>query len=288
MVKFLSDIAAFLKTAIRRTKKFFIKKKPFWVGPLVGGIIGTVGGIAGVFIGIFMGLLIQRLTEQIDDDKALFSYFENPGPAKFYEPQPGLAAFCALGIIVLYESSHSAKDYRIQDFDALPFRDPIVRSAVIHFHIDDDDIPTVESYCRIASSRFMLLNSDLLIESLKARRSKKGSLDKIGEALELMAFGEGLGEARYIRSMLDPSYQVPKQKAAAPEINPWLILGLKPGSSVQEIKSTYRKLATQFHPDQLQFLDKQRQQDAEKAFMKIKEAYRESMALMSQSMDCKS
>jgi DnaJ like chaperone protein len=275
MDKLFSGMIIFLAAFFRRIKKFFLKKKPFWFGPLAGGIIGMLGGITGMVIGIFMGLLLQKLTEQIDDDNALLSYFENPGPSRFKEPEPGLAAFCALGIIILYESSKTAKEYRIQDFDALPFKETIIRSALLHFHVDQDDISMIETYCRIASSRFMMLNSDLLTESLAARRKKKNDLGKIGEALEQMAFGEGLIEARYIRSMLDPSYQIPKSANSLSNINPWLILGLEPTASMQEIKSTYRKLATQFHPDQLQFLDKERQNDAEKAFMKIKEAYRE-------------
>lgn len=278
MDKLFSGIITFLNNVFRRIRKFLIRKKPFWFGPLAGAFIGILGGFAGVLIGIFMGLLLQTLTEQIDDDKAVLSYFENPGPVRFHEPDSGLAAFCALGLIILYESSRAAKEYQIMDFDMLPFRDPIVRNAVINFNIDRDDIPIVESYCRLASSRFMLLNSDLLAESLAARRTKKRSLAEIGEVLESMAFGEGLAEARYIRSMLDPSYQIPKPSVVSPKINPWLILGLDPSASIPEIKSTYRKLATQFHPDQLQFLDKERQADAEKAFMKIKEAYREALA----------
>ncbi len=277
MVKFFSGIKVFLKTSIRRIKKIFGKKKPFWLGPLLGGLIGILGGIAGIFIGILIGLLLQGLTDQINDDKALLSYFENPGPVRFNESEPGLAAFCALGMIILFESSQTAKEYHIHDFDALPFREAVVRSAVINFQIDSDDISSVESYCRLASSRVVLLNSDLLSESLVARRKKKGNLEKIGEALEHMAFGDGLAEARYIRSRLDPSYEIPRAASVSEDIHPWLILGLEPNATIHEIKSTYRKLATQFHPDQLQFLDKQRQLDAEKAFMKIKEAYREAL-----------
>jgi DnaJ like chaperone protein len=277
MDRFFSAPIIFFDTVISRIKKFFVKKKPFWFGPLFGGLLGIIGGLAGVFIGILLGTLLQKLTEQINDDKELLSYFENPSSVRFYEPEPGLAAFCALGIIVLYESSHSAKDYHIKDLDVLPFRSQIVRSARICFKIDEDDLSAVESYCRIAASRFMLLNSDLLAESLAARRSKKGDLDTIGAALEAMAFGSGIDEARYIRSMLDPEYQIPKAAAKSPDIDPWLILGLEPTAALHEIKSTYRKLATQFHPDQLQFLDKERQTDAEKAFMKIKEAYREAL-----------
>lgn len=274
MASFFEGFTRFFNTLFRRIKKFFVKK-PFWLAPLAGGLIGLLGGIAGVFIGILMGLLLQRLTEQIDDDKELLSYFENPGPVHFKESEPGLAAFCALGMIVLYESSRSAKDHHTEDIDVLPFTETVVRSAAGIFLLDADDISAAESYCRLASSRFMLLNSDLLAESLAARRKKKGGLEKIGAALEGMAFGSGLTEARHIRSMLDPAYSTPHLPSVPPEANPWLILGLDPAASAQEIKSTYRKLATQFHPDQLQFLDKQRQLDAENAFMKIKEAYRE-------------
>ncbi len=272
-----SGAVAFRKKWTSRVKQFLSQKKPFWIGPLLGGLAGIIGGVAGVLVGMLLGLLLQKLLEQIDTDKALLTYFESPGPVHFSEPEPGLAAFCALGVIVLFESSHAARKYQMLDFETLPFRDPIVQSAILNFKIGHDDIPAVESYCRLAASRFMLLNSDLLTESLVARRSKKGDLAEIGVSLEKMAFGEGLAEARYIRSRLDPAYQIPQPAVSSPGINPWLILGLEPTASTHEIKSTYRKLATQFHPDHLQFLDKQRQTDAEKAFMKIKEAYREAL-----------
>jgi preprotein translocase subunit Sec63 len=56
--------------------------------------------------------------------------------------------------------------------------------------------------------------------------------------------------------------------------DPWRIMGLMPGTSPEELKATYRKLAVQFHPDVLQVLGPDRQRDAARAFIKIKEAYR--------------
>src|SRR3954453_4662490 len=35
----------------------------------------------------------------------------------------------------------------------------------------------------------------------------------------------------------------------APEVDPFLTLGVPPGASLNEIKSAYRRLAKQYHPD---------------------------------------
>lgn len=261
-----------------RVKQFLRRKKPLWLGPLLGGCAGLAGGIAGVLAGILIGLLLQLLSEQINTNKAILHYFENPGPSRFREPEPGLAAFCALGLLILFESSPGSKGNHNLDFDGpVPLWDPVIRGARDLFCIDGGDLPLVESFCRLAASRAVLLNADLLAESLVSRRGSRGDCAAIGAKLETLAFGNGITEARYIRSKLDRDYRIPRALQVQGNADPWLILGLIPAASTDEIKSTYRKLATQFHPDQLQMLDKQHQQDAERAFMKIKEAYRQAM-----------
>ena len=277
MHRIFSRVRAAGKKYFSIVKKFIRGKKPLWFGPLIGGLLGLPGGLAGVIIGILLGMLIQVLTEQISTDYALINYFENPGPAKFREPGPGLAAFCGLGVIITLESSRINGIRRSLDVDALPMMEPVIRKAVLVFRLEDGDIPVAESFCKLAASRGALLNADLLAESLVARRAKKDDLPEIGAALESLAFGDGVEEARYIRSRIDPEYRIPEAAPASSAADPWLILGLNPAASTNEIKSTYRKLATQFHPDQLQFLDEPRRQDAEQAFMKIKDAYRQVM-----------
>lgn len=54
-------------------------------------------------------------------------------------------------------------------------------------------------------------------------------------------------------------------------MNPYEVLGIKPGASQEEIKSAYRKLVKQYHPDQ--YRDNPLQELAEKKLAKVNEAY---------------
>ena len=55
-------------------------------------------------------------------------------------------------------------------------------------------------------------------------------------------------------------------------MNPYEILGIKPGASQDEIKSAYRKLVKQYHPDQ--FKDNPLQDLAQQKLAEINEAYK--------------
>ena len=54
-------------------------------------------------------------------------------------------------------------------------------------------------------------------------------------------------------------------------MNPYEVLGIKPGASQEEIKSAYRKLVKQYHPDQ--YRDNPLQELAEKKLAEVNEAY---------------
>jgi len=54
-------------------------------------------------------------------------------------------------------------------------------------------------------------------------------------------------------------------------MNPYEVLGIKPGASQEEIKSAYRKLVKQYHPDQ--FTDNPLQKLAQEKLTEINEAY---------------
>jgi uncharacterized membrane protein YkvA (DUF1232 family) len=57
--------------------------------------------------------------------------------------------------------------------------------------------------------------------------------------------------------------------------NPYMVLGIAPGASREEIKSAYRRLAAKYHPDKVQHLGQEFQKLAEERFRNIQQAYDE-------------
>ena len=55
--------------------------------------------------------------------------------------------------------------------------------------------------------------------------------------------------------------------------DPYAILGIAPGATGEEIRSAYRRLAAQYHPDKVQHLGKELQELAEARFKEIQQAY---------------
>ncbi len=55
--------------------------------------------------------------------------------------------------------------------------------------------------------------------------------------------------------------------------DPYTILGIAPGASREEIKTAYRGLAAQYHPDKVQHLGEEFQKLAEARFKAIQQAY---------------
>jgi DnaJ like chaperone protein len=255
-------------------------------GPFLGGLIGLSGGVAGVLIGIILGYLVQELFSQFRSDKEALKYFENPGRSGFYEGEPGLAAFCALGILII-----------TQPPDSSPFPSPglatdgetaareVSRKAVVFFPGSQADSSLIEHFCRLAWSCRYSLNPDLLAESLMARRGSGKDLPNLGRALYELALGEkSLNLARYVRAMLDPAYNPRAEEAKedkgskVPKQDPWKVLGLAPGTPIEDVKSRFRKLAIRFHPDSLRELGEEQQETAARAFIAVKEAYQEIVA----------
>ena len=206
-------------------------------------------------------------------------YFENPGPSGFYEGEPGLAAFCALGILIIAQppdSSPFSLSVPATDGDAAAGQ--VSRKAAAFFFGGRADASLIEYFCRLAWSRRRSLNPDLLAESLIARRSAAGDQGNLGRALYELASGEkSRNLARSIRAMLDSAYNPQAEKdetPKAPEQDPWKVLGLEPGTPVKEVKSRFRKLAIRFHPDSLRDMDDRRRETSARVFMAIEEAYK--------------
>ena len=63
------------------------------------------------------------------------------------------------------------------------------------------------------------------------------------------------------------------------EYQAWIIFGVGPGSTVEEVKSAYRALARKWHPDRVHH-DERGRREAEEKLRRINRAYRTLLALM--------
>ena len=256
---------------LRRLKYRFPRRLRAFGAPVLGGLCGLIGGIPGFLIGLLLGYLLGELIVQSRSDSKILDYFENPSSQNFYEGEPGLAAWCALAVLVVSKNHHEPSFERTLK--------QVVLGACHAFTDPRSEPGLMEHFSRLAWSRKENLNSDLLAESLASRRLSKGDAGNLGRCLYALADGEkARSYAREIRLILDPFSQdnkEPERSDAESEKDPWRILGLAPGTPLRELKAHYRRLAKQFHPDELQLLDEKQRETAARAFMAIKEAYKQ-------------
>ncbi|MDR1388365.1 MAG: J domain-containing protein [Treponema sp.] len=240
-----------------------------WVA--AGGGAGYFLGIPGAAIGALLAYFLSELFFQLGTDRAVLKYIESPGSSSFYEGEPGLAAFCALGVFLLSRASP-----RVLSDEAAAVR--IAGGAVSVFPHNAAIGPLAESFCRLAFTKSDALNPDILCESLAARRHNAGDLALLAAELSSMAAGRfAKQEAFYMRQFLDPSYQPPIPEAVE---DPWKVLGVSEGAGRDEIKSAFRSLALMFHPDNQTGLSEEERKKMNDPFIKVRDAYLELMRIL--------
>ena len=261
-----------------------IARKP-WLGPSLGAATGLFGGPVFAILGLLLGYLLQQVAKQLQFDRAVLRYYENPQSGTFYETEPGMAAYCALGIIFYSSSAEAAKN------------DRALIATVAHsalkalFPAQTPDGPDtrdsqqdLESFCAIALRQRAQLNPYLLAEHLSALRLPYGDAPRIGKALGTLALGsKTLEEAEQVRSILEPLYQAGAEWQGGEgqyrlSEDPYRVLGINPGASAAEVKTIFRKLAISVHPDTIANKDADRQQKASGDFIAISNAYKEIMS----------
>jgi len=288
MVKGKSGIRLFL-TKIRIKIKAITNRCPRQLRkfekPLIGGLIGLIGGIPGFFIGLLLGYLLGELFVQTFRDKKIIEYLENPGSQQLNESEPGLAAWCALGILIAAENQADSSVDSSLDFSLDSSLDSPANSserilkqvfleACYVFNSPLLDLSQIEHFSRLAWQKKSSLNPDLLAESFIYRRAVLGDSGNLARRFNRMAVGKKAKTlAGEIILIIDPAYINDEQPGNSMPKDPWKILGLPPGTPPGEVKAHYRRLAKQFHPDNLEVLDEAQKETAARAFVAIKEAY---------------
>ena len=268
-----------LRTLINRCpRRLRVFAKPF-----LGGLIGLLGGgIPGFFIGLLLGYLLGELFGQTFKDKKIITYLKNPGSQQFNESEPGLAAWCALAVLTASENQTASSS----SLSSEKILKQVYLEACCTFNSLLLDPSQIEHYSRLAWSQRYSLNTDLLAESFASRRAPQGDARDLARRLNRLAEEKKAKIlVKEIRQITGDTFENDEDdfqnnfedafldKKTHLFKDPWKILGLPPGTPRREIKAHYRRLAKQFHPDELQVLDEKQRNTAAQAFMAIKEAY---------------
>jgi len=270
-----------LEAAARRVMRFvryLWSRRYDWQGKAVGSLIGLAGGLFGVVTGAIVGHMTDILLRQGRADRALVRYLENPGPHDIEECAPGAASFCALATLLALESKERRRRGGLLGVESIGTAALAAETAAAVFGLSREFLPALESYSRVAASMAPRLNRDLLAESLAARRAKAGDGAALAAALSSLARGAGAEElAREAAAILDPAGAARSAalRSLPREDDPWRILDLPKGASIDQVKASFRALAVRFHPDALSGLGEDREREAAAAFRKIESAYRE-------------
>ena len=142
-----------------------------------------------------------------------------------------------------------------------PMRDSQKVGFATHITPDQqEDLDAVNHSIEEARSELLWLRDQVVKERTRLDRLKREAQAIAGSQPKRQPASPGYQQAMPPRYRVDPRQQVPppgfqsdprqRGPAAMPAVdNPWVILGLRPGSSSEDIRRRYRLLSRVWHPD---------------------------------------
>ena len=242
-------------------------------GKIIGALIGSFAGPLGTILGGLIGHLFDKAQEERE-------YWQRVGGRGYAVTSDPIAqaqvnfisSLVGLSIAVANVDGHVkvSQVEEIKEFfrDNLPFSgdDQALLQKIIDETVKNRnklDIGTLCSYYRSVSTYEGRL---LLVRLLfKIARADREGITKSEEVL--------ISQIAYLLGLDEATYGSIKAEFYRDEERVYRILGVDKNASIEEIKSAYRKLASQYHPDKVANLGDEFVQLAEEKFKVIQDAY---------------
>lgn len=242
----------------------------FW-GKLAGLLIGSLAGIYGAVLGLLIGHLVDEILAERRRRNETVAFLRGaPGDGSAAAESQlvaivGMAfAIARLGGAPTVAQIEHIRRLLDRRFDLSKRERYLVRSAIREAFRRPEAVDPVG----LAASHQWNRELALFLVSLLVRiaMDDQTGLSPEREAVILRICETiGVSEADFVDLSGPESESVDES---------YRLLGLEPGTPMDEVRRVYRRLAAQFHPDAAADLGEERQKQAEEAFKKIQAAYR--------------
>lgn len=243
-----------------------------YLGRTLGVLVGLAAGIPGAIFGLLAGWLLDQVLAVRRTARRARAFFSDPDSEK----DPGRALM--LGIAGLGHALMSSDG-------------PPKRSQVMKFL--SESWPGVSSRNRNNRKKrtetYHLVMREVgrvdhrLVSTSLVKHLDKEQRDSLVAFLAIVAGSDGYGivvsERRTLREIgiaLGVSPHTLKEvEQTVGDLDPsaCLILGVTPSATIEEIRTSYRKLAAQLHPDTAQALEEHYRKQMTEAFHRVRTAY---------------
>jgi DnaJ like chaperone protein len=251
------------------------RRRAAFKGKLIGAVIGSLGGPMGTLLGGLLGHLFDRAEEEQ-------STLGNLQPGDTISPDGARFLSSLIGLsVAVVEAGGRARESQVAALKAF-FRDNFPYGnedqQILERIIDASfvkrrelDVTGLCRYYRITSSpagRILLLRLLFKVAAMDTPRPGPEQLALIRAIAGMLAVEAAVFsslEAEFVRS-------APKGETLSCE-QAYSILGVPQEAADQAVRSRYRKMASQHHPDRVASLGEEFVAVAEEKFKLISEAY---------------
>ena len=244
-------------------------------GKLIGALLGSLAGPMGTILGGVIGHLFDRAAEEQEAVRRLAGSDAADGGSAVSDAQLAfISSLIGLSVAVANADGrvrvseiNALRDFFRRDFPYSEEDQQLIERIIDETFLRRDrlDVEALAAYYRAVSSpagRLLLLR--LLFKIAAADRdgmaeAERGMIQRIAALLAV--------------SPLD--YRGVQAEFEQADGRAYRILGLEPGASESEVRSAYRRLAAQHHPDRVANLGEEFVRVAEEKFKSINQAYAE-------------